>query len=67
MTKLSDIKCVKCGENSMQAAKRGAYLERISAKGRPFKGQCVPACGVKVGNNDSALMDALSGLGKAGK
>ena len=60
--KMSDIKCRKCGENCNQASKRGAYLGRVSPKGKtPVIMECVPTCHHKTGSQDDALLNAIKG------
>lgn len=60
--KVSEIKCIKCHENAMQASKRGAYLERISPKGiKPMLMECRPVCGRDHGGQEVALLNAIKG------
>ena len=62
--KVEDIVCVKCGENAMEAAARGAYLKRITPKGvKPIKEQCYPSCGQN-GNHEDAIIGAITGENK---
>lgn len=58
--KMSEVKCSKCGQNAAQAADRGAYLERVSPEGLPSVWQCSPTCEHKHGNQDDALLAAIS-------
>lgn len=60
--KAGDIKCRKCGQDAMQAADRGAWLERVSPKGiKPMIMECAPSCEHKHGNQDDALLGAIEG------
>ena len=62
--KISEITCRKCGANAMEAAKRGAYLSRVSPKGnKPIIMECRPNCGTS-GNNEDAIIRAIKGEGE---
>ncbi len=57
--KFKDMKCIKCGRNAMEAAEKGAYLERTNIKGKLFKGQCKPGCFGDYGTQENALLNAI--------
>lgn len=60
--KCSEIKCRKCGQDAMQAASRGAWLERVNPKGQtPMIVECNPTCEHKHGGQQEALLAAIAG------
>lgn len=59
--KASGAKCSKCGQNAMQAAKRGAYLKRTSPKGEACIERCFPSCEHKHGGNNEAVVHGILG------
>ena len=59
--KMSEIVCDKCGQNCMEASKRGAYLKRVSPKGKDMVMECSPSCDRVTGNQDDALINAVKG------
>jgi hypothetical protein len=60
--KASEIKCELCGQNMFEASERGAFLRRVSEKGKqPVLMECSPSCDQATGNQDDALFRAVHG------
>lgn len=57
----SSFHCIKCGEHVLVLSDNGRYLKRTNPKGEKFIGECVPACGVKAGDQEDAVVHALMG------
>ena len=57
--KVSEVVCQLCGQNVIEASKRGAYLARVNPKGEPCINECRPSCDKITGNSDDALLRAI--------
>lgn len=59
--KAGEVRCRLCGQQSHQAAERGAWLERVNRKGEvPMVVECRPSC------NDNPGVDPLAGAIEGG-
>lgn len=56
---MGELTCRRCGQDSLQASRRGAYLERVNEKGVPGIWQCSPSCEHHHGDQEDALDAAL--------
>jgi hypothetical protein len=57
---VGETKCRLCGCSVYDAAERGSYLKRVSPKGGEMILECRPSCDRKTGNQEDALMRAIT-------
>lgn len=63
MSKVSDLKCRKCGKSAPEIK---GWLHRVNEKGVPGIWECRPSCGAKL-TNEQAILGAIIGDGKEGQ